>query len=196
MEYQNVIIDEEVLKHIEAAMLLASAAGIMINLKEREHATHTKRYKELDKVESALIKLFNMYPMSDKFNLIDMGHQFYEEEHNSKLKKMIEMGVEVLPPSDEEVARCKALGIEAKPRAVFKERWKRGDVLQHGKTVVVIERFTGDEYYYVQGPALLYSRANHPKDPYMLFWKKIDSLGEDCTDDDIRESMYVLATRR
>lgn len=192
----SVIIDEEVLKHLEAAMLLASAAGIMIHLKKKETAKHTKRYRELDKVEDAMMKLFDMYPLSSQFNLVDMGAKFYDSEHDARLKKMIEMGVEVLPPSEKEIEECRAKGLTPKGRAVFKERWKRGDVLKNGKTVIVIERFTGDEYYFVCGPALLYSRPNHPKDPYLLFWEKIDSLGEDCTDDDIRESMWVAGNIR
>ncbi len=187
----DIIMDPEVLKHLRGGILLAAAAGIMIHLQHLEPAEHTKRSRELRKAERAIYDLFDLYPKSDDFNMQDLGCEFFNAEHEERLRKLFERGVEILPPTEEDIEKCKAAGIEPKPRAVFKDRWKRGDVLQKDRAVIVIQQDKGDEYHYVQGAALLYSKANHPKDPLLLTWKKIDAFGEECSDQEIRESMWA-----
>ena len=192
-ELSDYIIDQEVLKHLRGGILLAAAAGIMVHLQRMEPAEHTKRARTLKKVEDAVYGLFDLYPKSDDYNMQDLGLAFFNDEHEDRLKRMFAQGVCVVPPTKEDIAKCKELGIEPKPRAVFKDRWKRGDVLQRDGKVIVIESVHPEEYHYVNGPALLYSKANHRKDPYLLNWKKVAALGENYTQEDFRKHVHQWA---
>jgi hypothetical protein len=171
---QDVMIDEEVLKQLKAGLLLASAAGILIHLKEMEPAKHTKRYRELGKVEDAMIKLFELYPLCGQFDITDLGARFFDAEHDARLKQMMEEGVEILPPSEEELAEAKAKGRPAPlHRAVFRDRWQTGDRLKKGNRQIIIVSFEGDQYHFREGAGIYYSKTAEPKDPYLLFWKRI-----------------------
>jgi len=70
--------------------------------------------------------------------------------------------------------------------------WKRGDVLKKGKKFGVIHTVRDEGYDIVVGPALLYSEKNWTSDPFLEEWEKVNSLGQNCTDDEIRESIFVV----
>jgi hypothetical protein len=172
-------LDPQTLLDVRASILLAAAIGIMEHLTGFEPAKHTRRYRMLTKAAEAMSELFVMYPSAMEYDLVSLGLEFFDKEHDARLSQLMERGIQVLPP--EAPGELKKL--------VFSERWKRGDVLYLNGTTIVIHSVHPGEYHYISGPALLYSSTNYPSNPFLHKWKRIAQLGEHCTDQDLR--IYV-----
>lgn len=163
---------------VRASILIAAAAGIMEHLKEFEPASHTRRYRILDKVAGRLTELFELYPLAAEYDLVNLGLQFFDQEHDARLKLLFAQGLQVLPPEAPESLK----------KLTFAERWKRGDVLNLNGTTIIIHSVFKDEYWYIKGPMLLYSSVNYPDNPMLHKWRRIAQLGENCSDDQIRDA--------
>jgi hypothetical protein len=181
MDEPTLLEDPAVELEVRAAILIAAAAGIMEHLKEFEPAKHTRRYRMLDKMAERLVGLFDLYPLVWEYDLVNLGQDFFDKEHDARLRAMLKRGLQVVPPEAPD-------GLK---KLVLTERWKRGDILYLNGDTIIIHSVLPDEYHYVKGPALLYSSTNYPMNPFLRSWKRIAQLGEDCTDDDIRH--HVLA---
>ena len=172
--------DEKTLLEVRAAILLAAASGIMEHLKAFEPAKHTRRYRKLDDTATKINSLFNLYPLVWEYDIISLGMEFFDKEHEARLNLMLERGIKVVPPEAPDKLR----------KLVFEERWKRGDVLNLNGMTVIIQKVLPDEYHYICGPAVLYSKANFPLNPLLHKWKRVDQLGEDATDEELMSSIY------
>jgi len=170
---------------VRAAILIAAASGIMEHLKQFEPAKHTKRYRSLDQVSEKIVKLFDLYPLVWEYDIVELGMKFFDQEHDQRLRDLLKQGLQVMPPAVPD-------GLK---KLVLAERWKRGDVLYLNGVTIVIHSVRPEEYHFVRGPALLYSSTNYPMNPLLHQWKRLDQLGENCTDEEIAESMWVKGTR-
>jgi len=177
----NVLLeDSETLLEIRAAILLAAAAGVMEYLMAFEPAKHTKRYRKLNDMSARINQLFDLYPLVWEYDIVNLGCEFFNKEHEERLSNLLNQGIKILPPEAPDKLK----------KLVFEERWKRGDVLNLHGTTIIIHSVYPDEYHYICGPALLYSKANYPMNPFLHKWKRIDQLGEDATDEELTSSIY------
>lgn len=176
MNDQNLIIHPDILREVKASLLIASAAGAMEHLRGMEPHSKTRRSRELGKVAESMMGLFGYYPLAADFDIIDLGSKLFDDELETRIDSLLRMGL-VKKWSPEK--KCYYLDVP--------DRYCRGDVLMHPDTrkEVVVSKVCEDEYWVISDIAELYSRANWPSDPYLFRWKKIMSLGEDVSRDEI-----------
>ena len=179
MEENKLLEDSATLLEIRAAILLAAATGIMEYLMGFEPAKHTRRYRKLAEESQRLNKLFDLYPLVWEYDIVNLGLEFFNKEHEDRLQEMFSRGLKVIPPEAPDKLK----------KVVFEERWKRGDVLRLNGTTIIIHTALSDEYHFVADYSTyyLYSKAVFPDNPLFHKWKRIYQLGEHCTDQNIRQ---------
>ena len=155
-------LDPQTLLDVRASILLAAAIGIMEHLIGFEPAKHTRRYRMLTKAAEAMSELFVMYPSAMEYDLVNLGLEFFDKEHDARLNQLMERGIQVLPP--EAPGELKKL--------VFNERWKRGDVLYLNGITIVIHSVEKDSYEYYHGNAIYYSDRVYPSRDYLVGSKR------------------------
>ena len=180
MSDDQLLEDPTTLLEVRAAILLAAASGVMEHLMAFEDAKHTRRYRKLNEAADKINKLFDLYHLVWEYDIVSLGTEFFDKEHEARLNQLLERGVRVIPPEAPDKLK----------KLVFEERWKRGDVLRLNGVTIIIHSVHPEEYHYICGPALLYSSTNYPRNPFLHKWKRIDQLGEDATDEELNSSIY------
>ncbi len=89
------ITDEKTLEEVRATLLLSAAAGAVIHLKDLEPAKHTRRYRDLDKAEDAIMRVFDNYRLVGQYDLTALGCELFDDGLNDKLADLMSRGVEV-----------------------------------------------------------------------------------------------------
>lgn len=182
MSEENYLENQETLLEVRAAILLAAATGIMEYLMGFEPAKHTRRYRKLSEESKNLNKLFDLYPLVWEYDIVNLGLEFFNKEHEDRLQELFSRGLKVIPPEAPDKLK----------KVVFEERWKRGDVLRLNGVTIIIHSVLPDEYHFIDPKenALWYSKAIYPDNPLFHKWKRVCQLGENVTDKELRH--YIM----